>query len=76
MRERIEIDADTAAGVELAVEVAAAVEERRARLAARVVGPAEEDEEGADEVASARFRLRVSIQNPKPPSKLRITSPI
>lgn len=35
--------------------------ERRARLEARVVGP--EEEEGAAEVfASARFRLRVSIQ--------------
>lgn len=47
------------------------VEERRARLFERVVGP-DEEEEGADEVASARFRLRVSIQNPKPPAKSRI----
>lgn len=39
--------------------VAAAV--RRARFWERVVGPEEEDE-GAVEEASARFRLRVSIQ--------------
>ncbi|PKI52860.1 hypothetical protein CRG98_026691 [Punica granatum] len=46
---------------------------RRTRLAERVVGPAaadcEEDDEGADEVASARFRLRVSIQLRNGPSK-------
>ncbi|PON77184.1 hypothetical protein PanWU01x14_028030, partial [Parasponia andersonii] len=40
--------------------------ERRARLLERVVGPDEEDE-GAAEEASARFRLRVSIQEPQPP---------
>lgn len=46
---------------------------RRIRLAERVVGPVaadwEEDDEGADEVASARFRLRVSIQLRNNPSK-------
>lgn len=49
-------------------------EERRARLL-RVVGPEEEaeaeggeeeEEDGAVEVASARLRLRVSIQRKKP----------
>lgn len=46
-------------------------EERRARLL-RVVGPAEAEggeegeEDGAAEVASARLRLRVSIQRKKP----------
>lgn len=42
-------------------------EERRARLL-RVVGPegGEEEEDGAVEVASARLRLRVSIQRKKP----------
>lgn len=44
------------------------VAERRARLLERVVGPevVVEEEEGAAEVASARFRLRVSIQKHKP----------
>lgn len=45
-------------------------DERRARLL-RVVGPEgggeEEEEDGAVEVASARLRLRVSIQRKKPP---------
>ena len=58
-----------------AVVVAAAAaeeeegDERRARLL-RVVGPEggeEEDDDGAVEVASARLRLRVSIQRKKPP---------
>lgn len=63
VRERVETDETTAArGVEVEATVAAA--ERRVRLVERVVGPVEE-EEGADEVASARFRLRVSIQNPQ-----------
>lgn len=65
MRERVEIDAVGATGVELTVEVEVETLVTRALLAARVVGP-EEEEEGADEVASARFRLRVSIQNPNP----------
>lgn len=65
MRERVEIDAVGATGVELTVEVEVEAAVTRALLAARVVGP-DEEEEGADEVASARFRLRVSIQNPKP----------
>lgn len=59
----------------MVVAVAAAVdegeeeeeEERRARLVERVVGPEEEDE-GAAEEASARLRLRVSIQNQTHPS--------
>lgn len=42
------------------------VAERRARLLERVVGP-DDDDEGAAEEASARFRLRVSIQEPQPP---------
>lgn len=61
MRVRVEIDGVTATGVELTVEVEVEATEMRARLAARVVGP-EEEEEGADEVASVRLRLRVSIQ--------------
>lgn len=65
MRERVEIDPVGATGVELTVEVEVETAVTRALLAARVVGP-DEEEEGADEVASARFRLRVSIQNPKP----------
>lgn len=40
--------------------------ERRVRLLERVVGP-DDDDEGAAEEASARFRLRVSIQEPQPP---------
>lgn len=50
------------------VGAAAAVEEeRRARLL-RVVGPeGDDDEEGAVEEASARFRLRVSIQRTTAP---------
>jgi len=56
-----------------AVAVAAAEaeeeEERRARLLERVVGP-EEGDEGAAEEASARFRLRVSIQNPPNPQSI------
>jgi len=56
-----------------AVVVAAAEaeeeEERRARLLERVVGP-EEGDEGAAEEASARFRLRVSIQNPTNPQSI------
>ena len=38
-------------------------EERRERLAERVM----DEDEGAAEEASARFRLRVSIQNPDSP---------
>jgi hypothetical protein len=56
-RERVEINERAA---EEADDVAAD-ERRRARLEERVVGP-EEEEEGAADVASARFRLRVSIQ--------------
>jgi hypothetical protein len=56
-RERVEIKESAA---EEADDVAAE-ERRRARLEERVVGP-EEEEEGAADVASARFRLRVSIQ--------------
>jgi len=61
-RERVGIGGGTTA-----VEV----EERRARLLLRVVGPdeGEEEEEGADEVTSARLRLRVSIQRLNPPIK-------
>lgn len=51
-------------------------DERRARLL-RVVGPEEgggggeeEEEDGAVEVASARLRLRVSIQRKKPPTRV------
>jgi len=62
-RERVAIDAELEA-VAVAVVGVGAEAFKRARLAARVVGP--EEEEGADEVASARFRLRVSIQKPKP----------
>lgn len=51
-----------AAGLEEDDDVAA---RRRVRLEERVVGP-EEEEEGAADVASARFRLRVSIQKPQP----------
>lgn len=68
-RKRVERGDVAAAGSD---EVA---EESRERLLERVVGPDEEEgeeEEGADEVASARFRLRVSIQNPKPPAYLGI----
>lgn len=63
----------------VAVVAAAAEEEegdeRRARLL-RVVGPEgggggdEEEEDGAVEVASARLRLRVSIQRKKPPTRV------
>lgn len=62
------------AGVTLAIEegVEDTAVERRARLLERVVGPAEEDEEGAVEEASARFRLRVSIQLPHRPSIRRL----
>ena len=49
-------------------------EERRERLAERV-GVVDEDE-GAAEEASARFRLRVSIQNPHSPFNLSHLSPI
>lgn len=71
MRERVEIEETTGREDE---DAAAAEEEelRRARLVKRVVGP--EDDEGAAEEASARFRLRVSIQKPKP-LKSRIGSP-
>lgn len=62
MRERVEIDAELVAVA--VVDAGVDETERRARLAARVVGP--DEEEGAEELASARFRLRVSIQNPKP----------
>ena len=70
-RERVAIGADDAAAV-VAVAAAAVAAfgveeaERRARLLERVVGP-DDDEEGAAEEASARFRLRVSIQEPQPP---------
>lgn len=51
-RERVEIEFEAARVV------------KRAFLTARVVGPDEgEEAEGADDVASVRFRLRVSIQN-------------
>uniref|UniRef100_A0A2P2MVD6 Uncharacterized protein MANES_04G074400 n=1 Tax=Rhizophora mucronata TaxID=61149 RepID=A0A2P2MVD6_RHIMU len=49
---------------------AAAVEERRERLWERVVGREEEDA-GAVEEASARLRLRVSIQEPNRPNQIR-----
>ena len=42
-------------------------EERRARLLERVFAPGDDDE-GAVEEASARFRLRVSIQKPSHPA--------
>lgn len=54
-RERVEIE-----GVLAAEEVGAEVVERRARLVARVEGP----DNAAEVDASARFRLRVSIQEP------------
>jgi hypothetical protein len=52
-------------------ETTTGIEERRVRLFERVVGP-EDEEEGSDEVASARFRLRVSIQNPKPAATVQL----
>ncbi|PON89992.1 hypothetical protein TorRG33x02_142780, partial [Trema orientale] len=65
VRERVETAGGaTAAGAAFEFDVEEA--ERRARLLERVVGPDEEDE-GAAEEASARFRLRVSIQEPQPP---------
>ena len=60
-RERVEIEDcdEAAAGGGGAAEE---VEERRERLEERVL-----EEEGAAEVASARLRLRVSIQKQNPP---------
>lgn len=62
-RERVEAEG----AVEVAATEEEEEEERRARLL-RVVGPegGEEEEDGAVEVASARLRLRVSIQRKKP----------
>lgn len=56
MRERVEIEAKLEAVLGVGVEETGI----RTRLAARVVAP--DEEEGAEEFASARFRLRVSIQ--------------
>lgn len=64
-RDLVEIDNRCGAAFEDEEEAA----EKRARLLGRVAGPAtvaDENDEGAAEEASARFRLRVSIQEPKP----------
>lgn len=78
-RERVEIeDCDDAAAAAAAaaatgvVVVVVVVVKRRARFEERVAVVVVEGEElllvvGAAEVASARFRLRVSIQKRKPP---------
>lgn len=73
-RERVEIeDCDDVAATVAATGVGGVVVKRRARFEERVavaVAVVEEEEllvVGAAEVASARFRLRVSIQKRKPP---------